>query len=157
VRTTIANATIDDLIMVAAWLSPVDRMELAATRDPDDYEQLANDAFTSQYCKVALLDGLLPVFAFGARLLDEGRAQVWGFKTPRGPEAIRPVTRYLLRDLIPTLRAIGISRAVCFVHPDNHGSRRWLAHLGFSPRATHGEFGAPLIRYQRDEPDVGTG
>lgn len=149
---TIADATMDDLTYVASWLSDIDRTELSITRDAADYDTLARDAYISPYCKVALLDGLTPVFAFGARPIGEGLAQVWGFKTRRGPMAIRAVTRYLIKDLIPLLRLAGISRAVCFVHKENHGSRRWLAHMGFRPLATPGDIGTPLIRYQRDEP-----
>ena len=54
--------------------------------------------------------------------------------------------------MIPNLRHLGVTRAVCYVHQDNHGSRKWLAHLGFRPRATNGELGTPLLLYQRDEP-----
>jgi hypothetical protein len=149
---TIADATFDDLAYVASWLSQVDRMELAVTRDPDDYEQLARDAYASAIHKVALEDRLRPIFAFGAYPIGDATVHVWGFKTPRGPHAIPSVTKYLLRVLIPSLRSIGISRAVCAVHSNNHGSRRWLAHLGFRPSATPGETGTPLILYQRDEP-----
>jgi len=150
---TIADATMDDLTYVASWLSDIDRLELSITRDPNDYDTLAKDAYTnSQYCKVALLDGLLPVFAFGARRIKRRTVGVWGFKTRDGSRAIRAVTKYLIKHVIPDLRDTGITRAICYVHPDNRGSQRWLAHLGFRPSATPGELGTPLIRYQRDEP-----
>jgi hypothetical protein len=152
-RVTIADATMDDLTYVASWLSDIDRTELSITRDPNDYDKLAEDAYcNSQYCKVALLDGMLPVFAFGARRIKRRTVGVWGFKTKDGSRAIRTVTKYLLQHVIPDLRNTGITRAICYVHPDNRDSQRWLAHLGFRPLATPGELGTPLIRYQRDEP-----
>jgi hypothetical protein len=150
---TIADATMDDLTYVASWLSDIDRTELSITRDPNDYDKLAVDAYTnSHYCKVALMDGMSPVFAFGARRINRRTVGVWGFKTRDGNRAIRTVTKYLLQHVIPDLRDTGITRAICYVHPDNRDSQRWLAHLGFRPLATLGELGTPLIRYQRDEP-----
>jgi hypothetical protein len=147
----IADATFDDLCYIGSWLSAVDRMELAVTRDPDDYPSLARDAFASMIHKVALDHAGTPIFAFGAYPIRKGIAHVWGFKTRDGPKAIRTVTKYLLKELIPDLREAGVVRAVCYVHEENHGSRKWLAYLGFRPDATHGEIGAPLMKYQRDE------
>lgn len=151
---TIATATFEDLAYVAAWMSPVDRMELAVTRNPDDYMSLAHDAENSLIHKVALDHAMLPIFAFGAHPNGFASASVWGYKTRQGTRAIRTVTRYLRDEMIPTLRAIGIVRASCYVHQDNHGSRLWLARLGFRPKATPGEIGTPLLLYQRDELDV---
>jgi hypothetical protein len=150
----IANATLEDLAYIASWLSPVDRMELACTRDPDDYMQLANDAAQTMIHKVALDHGGTPIFAFGAHPLGVDAATVWGYKTQAGSRAIKAVTRYLRDEMIPNLRNIGVVRATCYVHQDNHGSRLWLSRLGFRPRATPGDIGAPLVLYQRDEPDV---
>ena len=148
---TIANATYEDLAYVASWLSAVDRMELALTRDPDDYRSLARDAAASSVCKVALDGGLVPIFAFGLYPVGKSALQVWGFKTERGPRAILSITKYLLKDLMPAMRIAGYTRAACRVHRDNLQSRRWLAHLGFVPEATPGETGTPLILYQLDE------
>jgi hypothetical protein len=149
---TIADATMDDLTYVASWLSAIDRTELSITRDPNDYDTLAADAYISPCCKVALLDGMTPVFAFGVRPIANDTVGVWGFKTRDGRRAVRAVTKYLIKHVIPALRDTGITRAICYVHPDNTASQRWLAHLGFRPMATPGDFGTPLIRYQRDEP-----
>ena len=152
--TRIATATFEDLAYVASWLCLMDRKELACTRDPDDYIRLARDAWETDIHKVALDDDLgTPVFAFGVRRMARDIVGVWGFKTSRGRRAIRTVTKYLLRDVIPDLRDTGIKRAICWVHPDNTDSQRWLAHMGFRPMATPGELGTPLILYQRDEPD----
>jgi hypothetical protein len=145
---TVATATLEDLAYVASWICSGDRKELAETRDPDDYEGLAGDAYASLIHKVAL-DDAVPVFAFGATPIDSSTAHVWGFKTRRGSRAIRSVTRYLLKDMIPSLRKLGVCHAVCLVHQDNTASRKWLAYLGFIPRATLGETGT-LLLYQRD-------
>ena len=146
----VATATLDDLAYVASWMCDLDRQELAVTRDPDDYEGLALDAFASTLHHVALDAGGRPIFAFGAYPVDSRTAHVWGFKTKDGPRAIHTVTKFLVREMIPKLRRLGVNRAVCYVHSDNTPSRKWLAHLGFVPRATPGELGTPLILYQRD-------
>jgi hypothetical protein len=151
---TIATATFDDLAYIASWLSPVDRMELALTRDPDDYLGLARDSHNSLIHMVALDHAMTPVFAFGAHPHGVDAATVWGYKTRQGTRAIRTVTRYLRDEMIPSLRAIGVVRATCYVHRDNAGSRLWLARLGFRPKAMTGDLGAPLLLYQRDEPNV---
>ena len=152
----IATATLEDLAHIASWLSPVDRMELACTRDPDDYLALARDAAQTLIHKVALDHGGNPIFAFGAHPAGLTSATVWGYKTSEGSRAIKAVTRYLRDEMIPSLRATGVVRATCYVHRDNAGSRLWLARLGFRAKATHGEIGTPLLLYQRDEPDVPT-
>jgi len=149
----IHNARIDDLMMIGSWLCESDRQELSATRDPDDYEGLAWDAWGSQVCKVAV-EETQPVFAFGAKPMGD-TALVWGFKTERGWSAIRSVTKYIQKTMIPELRSIGIRRAVCLVHPANARSQRWLTHLGFAPRATLQGLGSQeMFLFQRDELDA---
>jgi hypothetical protein len=147
---TVNEPTMDDLLFVGAWMCRSDWNELALTRDPDDYVRLAHDAWDSSFKKV-VLDNAVPVFAFGAKQVGD-TALVWGFKTDQGCKAIRTVTKYILRTMIPALRETGVRKAVCLVHPDNRASQAWLRHLGFSPRATFGDFGTLL--FQRDEPDV---
>jgi hypothetical protein len=145
----IATATLEDLAHVASWICPMDRREMAETRDPDDYVALAHDAYQCLIHKVALDDAGRPIFAFGATPLGPEVAHVWGYKTSNGSTAIRAVTKYLLQEMIPGLRGLGVWQAVCLVHQDNTASRKWLAYLGFQPRATIGETGT-LLMYQRD-------
>jgi hypothetical protein len=149
------DATFEDLTMVGSWLCEEDRRELAVTRDPDDYVKLAKDALLSPIKKV-VVDELSPIFAFGATpVFRKKLALVWGFKTERGWSAALTVTKYIKRIMIPELRAMGIRRAVCVVHPENTRSQKWLALLGFTPRATLDGIGnRPLLLFQRDEPDA---
>jgi hypothetical protein len=155
-RRNIHDATLDDLMLIGSWLCAADRQELSATRDPDDYESLALDAWKSPFKKVAL-DNAVPVFAFGANPVDADLALVWGFKTEQGWPAARTVTKYINGIMIPELRAMGIRRAACLVHPDNTRSQRWLALLGFRLKATLWGFGTrkeDMFLFQRDEPDA---
>lgn len=150
---TIIEPTMDDLLYVSSRICAGDRQELALTRDPDDYENLARDAWESSFKKV-VLDGE-PVMAFGAKMVSGGTALVWGYKTELGWSAVRDVTKFIKRAMIPQLRCDGVRRAVCLVHPLNVTSQKWLAHLGFSFRATQRGFGTrtdELWLFQRDEP-----
>jgi hypothetical protein len=152
---TINDATVEDLTYVGSWLAPDDREELALTRDPDDYVSLADDAWRSTVCKVALYDAV-PVMAFGAKT-DGRTALVWGFKTDRAVPALAMVTKYIRRVMIPVLQDMGVRKAVCVVHPQNRASRDWLQILGFTPRATRrdiGTQGEEVVLFQRDEPDA---
>ena len=146
--------SLDDLAMIASWLCEEDRRELAATRDINDYETLARDAFNS-HIKWAVHEDARPIFAFGAYPLEPGVAVVWGFKTEAGWAAVPLVTKHIQKCMIPELRAMGIRRAVCLVHPDNNRSQKWLAFMGFEPVATYMGIGTPdLLVYQRDEADA---
>jgi hypothetical protein len=145
---TINDATYDDLTYIGSWLCEEDRLELALTHNTDDYVSLANDAWASKYKYVALEEAV-PVMAFGARRMVRDTALVWGFKTDRGWGAIREVTKFIRRTMIPALHKAGVRRAVCGVHPDNVVSQRWLRHLGFAPRATPPDIGTRLVIFER--------
>lgn len=158
-RIHITDATFDDLVYVSRRLCEDDRQELSATRDPNDYVALAEAASRSPLCKVALDEDGVPIFAFGAEPVpDSDMAQVWGFKCDSGWTAILTVTKYIRRTMIPELRARGIRRAVCLVHPDNTRSLKWLTrNLDFRTRATLTGFGTrneDMILMQRDDPDA---
>jgi len=131
---TVATATFDDLTYIGSWLCDADRIELAATRDPDDYVSLAKDAMKGKHHYVAL-DDAVPVMAFGASKADSESVVVWGFKTARARPVMPLVTRYIVTTMIPALRAAGFNRAVCLVHPGNAASIAWLTRLGFRLKA----------------------
>jgi hypothetical protein len=150
------DALLDELITIGEGLCAADRHELAVTRNLDDPWMLAFDAAKSRICKV-VLDEAEPVFAFGANPVSRDIAVVWGFKTERGWSSILTVTKYIRKIMIPELRAIGIRRAACLVHPDNVRSQRWLTLLGFRSKATLRGFGPrrqEMLLFQRDEPDA---
>lgn len=155
-RRNVHDATLDDLMLVGSWLCASDRQELAATRDPDDYEALALDAWRSPIRKVAT-DNARPVFAFGANPTGGGTATVWGFKTEAGWGSVLTVTKYIHRVMVPELRNMGIRRATCVVHPDNVRSQQWLALLGFKPQAILWGIGTrrqDMFLLQRDDADA---
>jgi hypothetical protein len=153
---TVNDATFEDLMYIGSWLCVSDRQELSVTRDPDDYESLATDAWESSVKKVVLDNGE-PVLAFGAKPCVDDIVLVWGFKTEKGWSAVRTATKYIRRTMIPELRAMGIRHGVCLVHPDNVPSQRWLTHLGYTLRATLTGIGSrheDMLLFGWDEKDA---
>jgi hypothetical protein len=142
----IEDASLMKLIYVAQELRPLDRLELACTRDPDDYESLAVEAWASPVKHIALASDGEPVFAFGARPGGCNHlVQPWAFGTERSHEVMGEVTKFVIRFMIPRLARVGARRAQVAVHPENYPAIKWLAHLGFAVEAkltgigSHGE------------------
>jgi hypothetical protein len=135
------SATIQPLTFNAAWWAAIDlrledRRELSVTRNPDDVESLVKDALNSDYKWAASLDDL-PVFAFGATLIDRRRgAHVWAFGSTCAFPVLVPVTKFIKRSMIPLLVGSGVHYAQAISHPENETAHRWLQRLGFSLKAT---------------------
>jgi len=138
----LVEATLMDLIFIAAHLRPSDREELAATRDVNDYEKLAIDSFQSDYKCIGYDAKGFPALAFGAKALHPGVVGLWGFGTPSYRDSARSVTRHIRDDMIPALLKMGVHRGQCLVHPNNRASQKWLTALGFKPEATLSGFGS---------------
>lgn len=132
----IANANFDDLRFLALNLRPEDVLELSVTRDLSRYEDLAWAGAFSTWRKVAIWERK-PVFAFGAaEIPHEPRVHVWGFGSLDAVHALKPVTKYIRRFMIPEILRAGTIEAQAVSHPANLTSHRWLQFLGFRPKAT---------------------
>ena len=132
----IDNARFADLRFLAINLRPEDALELSVTRDLSKYEDLAWAGAYSRWRKVAIWDRR-PVFAFGAAQIEnEPRVQVWGFGSLDAVHALKPVTRYIKKFMIPEILKSGAVEAQAVSHPANTVSHRWLQFLGFRLKAT---------------------
>ena len=132
----IDNANYTDLRFLAMNLRPEDRLELSVTRDVDDYNGLAWAGAYSKWRKVAIWNRR-PVFGFGATEIErEPRVHVWGFGSLDAVHALKPVTRYIKKIMIPEILSSGAVEAQAISHPANTVSHRWLQFLGFRPKAT---------------------
>jgi hypothetical protein len=132
----IDDANFYDLRFLAMNLRPEDRLELSVTRDLSKYEDLAWAGAYARWRKVAIWDRK-PVFAFGAsEILREPRVHVWGFGTSDAVHALKPVTRYIKKLMIPEILRSGTIEAQAVSHPANTISHRWLTFLGFRLKAT---------------------
>jgi hypothetical protein len=132
----IDDANFDDLRFLAINLRPEDRLELSVTRDLQRYEDLAWSAAFSRWRKVAIVERQ-PVFAFGANEIPhEPRVHVWGFGSVDAVQALKPVTRYIKKLMVPEILRSGVIEAQAVSHPANAVSHRWLIFLGFRLKAT---------------------
>ena len=132
----IDDANFNDLRFLALNLRPEDTLELSVTRDLDDINDLAWAGAYSRWKKVAIWDRR-PVFAFGATQIEkEPRVQVWGFGGVHAVHALKPVTRYIKKIMIPEILQSGAVEARAVSHPANVMSHRWLQFLGFRLKAT---------------------
>ena len=132
----IDDANYSDLRYLAINLRPEDVLELSVTRDINDYSKLAWAGAYSRWRKIAIWDRR-PVFGFGAaEIPGENRVHVWGFGSMNAVHALKPVTRYIKRIMIPEILASGAVEAQAISHPANETSHRWLQFLGFRLKAT---------------------
>ena len=78
-----------------------------------------------------------PVFAFGAAEIEnEPRVHVWAFGSLDAVQALKPVTRYIRKLMIPEILRFGFVEAQAVSHPANQTAHRWLQFLGFRLKAT---------------------
>ena len=133
----IDDANYTDLRFLAMNLRPEDRLELSVTRDVDDYNGLAWAGAYSKWRKVAIWDRR-PVFGFGASEIpsEPHHVHVWGFGCTSAVHALKPVTRYIKKIMIPEILLSGAVEAQAVSHPANEISHRWLKFLGFQLKAT---------------------
>ena len=132
----IENANFKDLRFLAMNLRPEDKLELSVTRDTSDYDKLAWAGAYSRWRKVAIWDRQ-PVFGFGAtQIPGSAKVHVWGFGCVHAVHALKPVTRYIKRVMIPEILSSGAVEAQAVSHPANQASHRWLQFLGFKLKAT---------------------
>jgi hypothetical protein len=131
----IDDANFNDLRFLAMNLRPEDTLELSVTRDLKKYEDLAWAGAYAKWRKVAIYDRR-PVFAFGAsEIPNEPRVHVWGFGSLDAVHALKPVTRYIRKFMVPEILHSGVIEAQAISHPANQTAHRWLQFLGFRLKA----------------------
>jgi hypothetical protein len=117
---------------ILANLRPHDRHEILAQRWNDDMEALADDVMAmacNPLWRVYLADGE-PVALIGATLVRPGVCAVGGFGTTRWSRVLRPLSRYVMDELIPALLSGGVHRAETYVMAANKTNLRWITALG---------------------------
>jgi hypothetical protein len=131
----IHQPSFEEILAVVRDLREVDQRELSITRDLANPTKLAADAWRAKYRRAAYIDEK-PVFVFGLTLYDDPQhCQVWGFGTEEAPRAMKAVTKFCLRTMIPEMLDMGLLSAQAVAHPDNELSSRWLRRLGYSSMA----------------------
>lgn len=139
--------THDDARYVARNIRAIDRHELALTSAyGEDTEAWAEQAFSCSPLAWSLWADGHPVAVVGAGQMHPGVWQVFMFATEAWPRGGREMTRFLVRCMIPLLRACGAHRAQCLSAAAHTEAHAWLRWLGARHEAT-------LKGYGRDGSD----
>ncbi len=127
----IHRATLHDLLYVAHNMREWDRREIFATRFADDSEALALDCWRHRDSAfIARPAEGPPVAAVGAIERWPNVWSVWMFATDDIGKAGLSLHRFVVRDMIPTLRGAGARRADCMSLDGHTDAHRWLTALG---------------------------
>lgn len=85
--------------------------------------------------------GLEPIAMVAANPLWPGVWQVGMFATPRFPEAVLTLTRFVVCDMIPAIKSSGAHRAHAYAMAGNPKADRWFKALGARQEARLTGFG----------------
>jgi hypothetical protein len=140
---TLHVATAEPLQHILENLREADRLEFEATPMFASHEAHAKAlAGLGQFAWVAYTNDGEPVFAIGAWGLWPGVCSLWSFGTERTPEVILPVTRHVMRFMIPKLLELGFHRGECRALASRTDMTKWFDLLGFKQEAVCSGFGS---------------
>lgn len=123
------------LAYVARHMRAADRDEIFATRWSDDPASVVAAVLSGgTFAWVAGLER--PIAAIGAMPMWEGVWSVWMFATDDFRQIRFGLTRFVVRSMIPALRASGAHRAECRSIATHTEAHRWLELLGAEREAT---------------------
>lgn len=131
---------------VAENMRAADRAEIFATRFDDSAERLAGEAIQTGSL-IGWVAGLEePIAAFGCHMLWPGVYSMWLFATDSFHQIGLPVTRLVIRDIVPMLFEGGAHRLEARSMEGHTDAQRWLETVGARREAT-------LKGYGRDGQD----
>lgn len=128
---TLADITVDLVKHVALNMRAMDREEIFATRWTEDPENIAEVlASRDPIGFVVLADDGEPVSVFGVHQMWPGVFSVFMFATDRWNEVSFAMTKFVIRDMIPSLMSGHWVRAECRSLSTHEQAHRWLEMLG---------------------------
>ena len=128
-REPVTREAVDHIL---AHLREHDRHEILAQRWDDDLDALAAFVMAlacNDLWRVFRADGE-PVALIGATLIRPGVCTLCGFGSHRWGQVIRPLTRYVLDEMMPAVLRSGVHRAEAYVMAENTRNLRWITSLG---------------------------
>lgn len=128
----LAAATYIELLHVVRNVSPLVRREIFAesgTEDPGAFTRRLL-ALNGPLNLVAITEDGEPVASIGAVARSSAYWWPWCFATPRFPAVALSMTRYVRKELFPTLCALGMRRADCYSLEANTEAQKWLVSIG---------------------------
>lgn len=142
---------LEPLRFICRNMREASRKEVFATHDiPPDIlaEVLFNDF--SDVAWIGSLDE--PIYAGGAYPIGDGVWQTWGFATDRFKEIATPITKFVRRVMMPTLKERGCTRVESTCSGEDPHVAGWMKVLGYEQVRivpAFGRNGEDFILYQR--------
>jgi hypothetical protein len=128
---TLADITLERVSHVTARMRQADKDEIYATRWDDDPERLAKTVVSFDPTGfVVLADDGEPVSVFGVYQMWPGVFSVFMFATDRWNEVSVGMTKFVMRDMIPSVMSGAFVRAECRSLSTHTQAHRWLEMLG---------------------------
>jgi hypothetical protein len=120
----------------------LDRQEIFATRADDDMMSFINTV-TKFGWNIGWVAGLEdnPITAFGCLQMWPGVFSMWLFATDDFQQIGLPVTRLIVRDIVPMLWEAGAHRLEARSMEGHHNVQRWLGTIGARREATLKAYG----------------
>src|SRR3990167_3144441 len=136
---------------VAENMREWDKKEIYATRWHDSAEGLARDCVRcGAFGWIAAKDDV-PIAAVGAVPVHPGVWSVFMFATDDFQQISLSLTKFVIRVIIPALKATGAHRAECLSMAGHDDAHRWLEVLGARqegpPVAGWGKGGEDFVRF----------
>lgn len=133
--------TFEDALVVALGLRADDAAEIYATRWSDNPVELARSCvYAGEFAWVAGLDS--PIAVIGAQPVWPGVWNVFMFATDEFDKIAFPLTKFVRRTIIPSLREAGAHRAECRSAMSHTKAHRWLEALGATREGVMREYGS---------------
>jgi hypothetical protein len=127
-REKVTRAAVDYIL---ANLREHDRREILALRWNDDLDPVA-DYVMALACNPlwqAFWAHGEPVALIGATLIRPGVVMICGFGTKRWHRVIRPLSRYVLDEMMPAILSTDVHRAEAYAMAENTQNIRWIRGL----------------------------
>lgn len=138
----LADLTIDAVKHVAVNMRARDREEIFATRWDDDPEMVAKTLVSLNPAGfVVQADDGEPVSVFGVYEMWPGVFSVFMFATDRWEEVAFSMTKFVMRELIPSIMSGNFVRAECKTLSTHDQAHRWLETLGAYKESEHPCYG----------------
>ena len=150
------SVSFEKAFYISQFMRDWDRREIFATRWPfeDELHTFVDEVMASG--PVSWVSGLEePIACFGCRPLWPGVWSMWLFATDRFPEIGLPMTKMIVRHIVPMLFANGAHRLECKSMEGHVEAQRWLETLGARREGTlraYGRQGEDFHTYVWDNP-----
>jgi hypothetical protein len=153
IRLKIGNGEPADIFHVAQAMRDADYAEFTALSSTNSREELATELCDRlSFRPETIVAGLDEPICVGVPFpIRPNVVSLLFFATDRFHEIGLPITRFIVRELFPKLKAAGVHRLETLAMADNQPGRAWLRTLGLKaetgPLRGYGRNGEEFVQY----------